>query len=56
MIAKVGQRKQNKFHHSKGTKCFKYCFCFVLDTEEASESEYGHTTRNPNEPLEIKEL
>ncbi|XP_055301297.1 sin3 histone deacetylase corepressor complex component SDS3 [Sitodiplosis mosellana] len=27
------------------------------DTEEASESEYGHTTgRNPNEPLEIKEL
>ncbi|XP_031623699.1 sin3 histone deacetylase corepressor complex component SDS3 isoform X2 [Contarinia nasturtii] len=26
------------------------------DTEEASESEYGHTSRNPNEPLEIKEL
>lgn len=26
------------------------------DTEEASESEYGHTGRPQNEPLEIKEL
>lgn len=27
-----------------------------LDTEEASESEYGRTGRNHDEPLEIKEL
>lgn len=27
-----------------------------VDTEEASESEYGHAGRPQNEPLEIKEL
>lgn len=27
-----------------------------IDTEEASESEYGRTGRNHDEPLEIKEL
>lgn len=29
---------------------------FHLDTEEASESEYGRGGRSNNEPLEIKEL
>lgn len=28
---------------------------FILDTEEASESEYGRTGRPQDEPLEIKE-
>lgn len=30
-------------------------FFILVDTEEASESEYGRTGRNHDEPLEIKE-
>lgn len=39
-----------------GVKVRFFFTLFSVDTEEASESEYGHAGRTHNEPLEIKEL
>lgn len=52
---------QQVFHSAKfARKTIKNLFFHssaqFTDTEEASESEYGHTGRPQNEPLEIKEL
>lgn len=44
------------FAHKSSELNEEFLYYSCADTEEASESEYGHTGRNPNEPLEIKEL
>lgn len=53
-IAKVRRKHRKSFETIGLIRISLRIRC--VDTEEASESEYGHATRPPNEPLEIKEL